>query len=302
MTTENDHTTTEKPIKKKRAEWIKHDTDAHRDEKLLQLRAAGGWEYIGLWWTLVEVLAVQDEYALKEKSFAGTAIFLSLSPDKFLEFINACVEADLLKREGGFIFSTSLRTRLSKLGDISEKRAEAGAKGAAAKKEAEKLQPEQAGSKPEANAKQNGSKCLASDISISVSNSNSILSSLLSDPSFGGATGVRYTSIDEIAAQQLLANWLSSGLERADFADGIRAYDAWKGKLLEQGKHVNLDDARALMQPWVKTEVLKLKNEFAKLNRTRGGASGAIAPGARNFNATVDAMARIFEKEAHENN
>lgn len=259
MQADRDPTTSESVSKKKKAEWFKHDTDASRDEKLLQLRAAGGWEYVGLWWALIELLSGQDDFALREKSFPGTAVFLSIPQDKFREFVAACLEAELLVKEEDRIFSNSLRERLSKFEVISRKRAQAGAKGAAARE-----QQEPPPSKPQANAEQLPSKCQAIDLS------NLVLSNLLLDPSFSNGGGVRYIALDQIAAEQVYSNWLSAGLEKSDFIAGIRAYDAWKGKKAQMGERTFDDDARALLQPWVMTEAAKLKIELEKLKKSRG--------------------------------
>lgn len=43
-----------KPLK-----WVSHDTDAHNDDGLRRLRMRHGWEAIGRWWHLVELLAAR---------------------------------------------------------------------------------------------------------------------------------------------------------------------------------------------------------------------------------------------------
>lgn len=294
MPAAEENTTPESVIKKKKPDWFRHDREASRDEKLLQLRAIGGWEYIGLWWGLIEHLSGQDDLALREKSLGGTALAFAVDQKLFTDFLNACVEVGLLICEGGIYYSRSLKERLSKFESVSQARSAAGKKGAEARLQAEEKQEvkgvaEQTSSNCQANAKQLPSKSQAIDLSISrsLSNSNSVLSSLLSDPTFENGGGVKHVQLDDLSAQNVLKTWLSANLDRADLSAGIRAYDAWKGKKLQFGERVFDDDARALVQPWVMREALKLKNEIERLKRTRAGPQ----------TKTVD-WSRVFEKGA----
>lgn len=243
--------------KKPRIEWFKHDAGASRDEKLLQLRAAGGWEYVGLWWALLELLTKQDDFALKAKSLPGTAILFALPADKFQAFLDTCVTAELLKHEDDVFYSPSLRRSLSRYCEISDKRAEAGAKGAASKGE----------------AKEKESKAIAQQLPSNCPIYSSSSSDLNSFDSLGGAGGavagkterapLVYLADTEIDCA--IAEFMRVKLDPARqwVEEGIKRLSGWYQK--NPDKYRNGKFAYVDLTGWAKDKCVELKTQGLKL-------------------------------------
>ena len=103
----------------KDAFWFKHDSNAARDPKILEMKSIYGFEGYGLFWHIVEYLREQEGYKLKIsekygfKPLAGVIGFQDL--DRLTEFINDCVnEFELLELKGGYLYSNSLINRMKK--------------------------------------------------------------------------------------------------------------------------------------------------------------------------------------------
>jgi flagellar biosynthesis GTPase FlhF len=128
----------------KQAYYFSHDSNAHKDPKILKLRAEHGWEGYGIFWAIIETLREQEDFKWKA-SDKHLLSFCFANGDKVInQVIDTCLEVGLLVNEDGFIHSESLTKRMELKEEIAEKRREAGKKGGSSKKEA--------------NAKQNESK------------------------------------------------------------------------------------------------------------------------------------------------
>lgn len=263
MGSPQENTNTTPLVSKHKPLWFKHDVGAAQDEKLLQLRVVGGWEEVGIWWAFAELLCTQDGYKLKEKTRAGAALFLNLSLECFDKFVSDCVEAGLLVVDKGFIYSEGLLKRMEAHEKVSQARAEA-----ARQRGKDNPPDELSKSKAIAEQLQSNSKAILL--------SNLFLSNLFlsSDPDlsaqFKNGGGLKTVILPEIQGEQVLCGWLSSGLDRRDFAEGLRAYDAWKYKRLREGAEFCDDDSIFLGQTWIKTEVAKLKRQMLALKNGKG--------------------------------
>jgi len=106
----------------KDAYYFSHDSNAHQDEKILDLRAKWGWEGYGLFWGIVELMREQTDYQLSNSQNLPQKISLQLNIDseKAQQFIDDCVEIGLFNRENGSLYSESLLRRMAQKDKRSE--------------------------------------------------------------------------------------------------------------------------------------------------------------------------------------
>jgi len=108
---------------------FKHDFNAHNDENILDLRMELGFEGYGIFWYLVENLAMSTGYQL-ESNYKRLAFSSHIEESTLRRVIE---EFGLFVVKDGFFWSESLRRRMEKLDEIKLKRKENGAKGGKAK-------------------------------------------------------------------------------------------------------------------------------------------------------------------------
>lgn len=117
----------------KEAYYFSHDSNARRDEKILQLRAKFGWEGYGLYWAIIETLRESSDYSFSSNAKAGLAISLNTTKEKLNDILKICFDTELLIEKDGRFFSESLMLRMEQIDEKRRKRAEAGRKGGIAK-------------------------------------------------------------------------------------------------------------------------------------------------------------------------
>ncbi|WP_079709948.1 DnaD domain protein [Paraliobacillus ryukyuensis] len=127
----------------KDAFYFSHDSNAHKDPKILKLRAKFGWEGYGIYWAIIETLREQTDYKWKASDKQLLSFCFANGEGVVNQVIDECLEIGLLVEEDDYIHSESLTRRMKMKDDISEKRRAAGKKGGL--------------SKSKANAKQNAS-------------------------------------------------------------------------------------------------------------------------------------------------
>ena len=83
--------------------YVFHDTDAHDSDELRQLRYEHGWEALGRWWTLVELLGRREWHRYDVRRPCGWRMLaedLSFqSEDECREFVGWLLDLGLLHRE-----------------------------------------------------------------------------------------------------------------------------------------------------------------------------------------------------------
>lgn len=132
----------------KDAYYFSHDSNAHKDPKILKLRVKHGWLGYGVYWAIIETLREQAEYRWKAIDKHLLSFCFANGDDMVNQIIDTCLEVGLLIDDGEYIFSDSLYRRMKMKDEISEKRRAAGKKGGSQKSQANAKQNE-------ANAKQN---------------------------------------------------------------------------------------------------------------------------------------------------
>lgn len=109
--------------------WFKHDGNARRDIKILEMRADWGAEGYGWWWMLVEMMREATGYKLKRKG-KYLAKELDATTDQLTQFINDCIDDyELFDADDKYFWSPSMIRRMAAYNKVVEtKRAAANAR------------------------------------------------------------------------------------------------------------------------------------------------------------------------------
>ena len=83
---------------KKDAFYFSHDYNAQDDAKILNLRSEYGWEGYGLYWAIIERMAIGDG-KLNSMAIGGLSVGLSHPKDRLLVFLEFCVEIGLFIKD-----------------------------------------------------------------------------------------------------------------------------------------------------------------------------------------------------------
>jgi hypothetical protein len=120
----------------KDAYYFSHDSNAHKDPKILKLRAKHGWEGYGIYWAIIETLREQEDYKWLATDKHLLSFCFGNGDELINQVIDTCLEVGLLVNDGEFIYSESLTRRMKMKDEISEKRRAAGKKGGSSKSQA----------------------------------------------------------------------------------------------------------------------------------------------------------------------
>jgi len=109
--------------KMKETYYFQHDYNAANDEKLLMLRAEYGAEAYGVWWMLLESMAMASDSSIHRVAIGGLSLGYGVAKGRLTEIVDYCIGVGLLKEsQGGAIFSPrmmqhkAVREELSKAG------------------------------------------------------------------------------------------------------------------------------------------------------------------------------------------
>ena len=107
-------------------DFFKHDLRASEDEKLCDLLASGGYEYLGYYWRFVEYL-YNNGGKIKKKSIAGVAWVLHMDADVLSNVISGF---DLFKEDDLYIYSERILAEIQGFEELGRKMSENGKKSA----------------------------------------------------------------------------------------------------------------------------------------------------------------------------
>lgn len=100
--------------------WFKHDHTASNDEKILELRVEfDNWFGYGLFWAIIERLAVAKEHKLSKKKTNGLSLSLGVNADTLCSFIDKCIELELMQCDDEYFWSSRLNKDLENYEKIS---------------------------------------------------------------------------------------------------------------------------------------------------------------------------------------
>ncbi len=88
--------------------WFTHDYNAHNDDKILELRSEFGAEGYGIFWMIVESMAVNENGGIKASLIGGLSHGYGLPKDRLIAIIKFGCEVGLFYEENGFYFSKRL--------------------------------------------------------------------------------------------------------------------------------------------------------------------------------------------------
>lgn len=95
--------------------WFKHDSNASRDIKLMQIKHTYDFWGLGLYWSVIEVLREQPGYAFKStEAGLGLLCTLVMCSDiiRFTNWFNDCVRLGLFQVHEEYFMSASLVARM----------------------------------------------------------------------------------------------------------------------------------------------------------------------------------------------
>lgn len=104
--------------------YFSHDSNALTDPKILSMRCDYGMEGYGIFWAIVEMLRVQEEYKLELNKLNFNALkMLCMTQTDIEEFVNKCIkEYSLFETDEKYFWSDSLCKRMEKKDDVKQKR------------------------------------------------------------------------------------------------------------------------------------------------------------------------------------
>lgn len=117
--------------KSKESFYFSHDCGACRDLKIIKLRRKFGWEGYGVFWAVIEALRETSNYEIALEDVDDLVFEFGFKREIF-DFL---VECGLLKQEGNFFYSDSLKRRMAMRDSRAKTNRENGQKGGRPKKE-----------------------------------------------------------------------------------------------------------------------------------------------------------------------
>lgn len=112
--------------RKKEVPGFIHDSNARHDQKILMLRAKGGWAWYGLYFACIEVMRESSELEIVTDAADAVAMSLGVSSEDFQTFLNACVSIGLFQISETGYYAPSLNKRIERYSQAVEQRRNAG--------------------------------------------------------------------------------------------------------------------------------------------------------------------------------
>jgi hypothetical protein len=103
-----------------------HDQNAHIDQKILKLRARGGWAWYGLYWACIEIMRSCSSTRIEIDSVDAVAYSFRIDASELETFLQACVSFRLFSLDDQGYYSPALISRLEKYQAVIEQKRSAG--------------------------------------------------------------------------------------------------------------------------------------------------------------------------------
>lgn len=113
----------------KDAYWFRHDSNASSDLKLRALRKQHGWQGIGWYWFIIEILRCEADFRLPYSDFTFDSLSeeMKASSEEVKGFLDDCINKFFLFRlNGEFFCSDRLLRDMANFETLKEKKREAG--------------------------------------------------------------------------------------------------------------------------------------------------------------------------------
>lgn len=101
-----------------------HDSDAHADERIMELRASHGWAGYGLYWALIEIMRANTDLQINIERIRALAYGLNAEEALLRGVIEVGVNVGLFEQVDGFISSPALKRRIAAFEAQKQVRAE----------------------------------------------------------------------------------------------------------------------------------------------------------------------------------
>jgi hypothetical protein len=109
--------------------WFKHDGNAHRDIKIIEMMGVYGAEGYGWFWILLELMREATDYKLKYAGKYGIKTLaqeMRAEPERLKEFIDDCInEFELFQADDKYFWSPSFLRRMSAYNQVIETKKQA---------------------------------------------------------------------------------------------------------------------------------------------------------------------------------
>ena len=86
--------------------WFRHDSNARNDPKMVALRRVHGWEGVGIFWALVELLREQQEYFISRDTLVDLAY--DMRADDLPQIVDTCCDVGLLVCDDDMVSAPAL--------------------------------------------------------------------------------------------------------------------------------------------------------------------------------------------------
>ena len=223
--------------------YFPHDSNAHEDMRVIELRMDYGWEAYGLFWALLEVMRIADDYSISD-NIKPLAYKFQIKPDKLQAIIDRCLELKLLTKVDNMLYCKELNERMIAVES----------KSANAKKAAEKRWSN-------ADAMQTHSERNAIKVNKSKVNKTKINKSISKDTN----TGSRLFKNDELYDfKKFQEKFINSKYENADLEYYYEAVKNWADSNGSKKKDWGAT-ARGFMLRDLKDKKLKLKDGIKEI-------------------------------------
>lgn len=94
--------------------YFQHDYNSHNDERVLMLRSEYGAEGYGVFWMIIETMAMSSKSQINRVAIGGLSLGYGVAKDRLSSIIDYCLTIGLLKEsQDGAIFSDRLRQSLA---------------------------------------------------------------------------------------------------------------------------------------------------------------------------------------------
>ncbi len=94
--------------------WFRHDSNASRDLKLVRIRSMHGWEGVGIFWGIIEILREHKNYQVdfSDGGKRDLSYALNLESVRLNSIIFDMIKIGLFQEKNGILFSESLINRM----------------------------------------------------------------------------------------------------------------------------------------------------------------------------------------------
>ena len=94
--------------------YFRHDYNSHNDEKILMLRSEHGTEAYGVFWMILETMAMSSTGEINREAIGGLSLGYGVAKGRLSEIIDYCVRIGLFKKShNGAIISTRMKSHLA---------------------------------------------------------------------------------------------------------------------------------------------------------------------------------------------